>query len=105
MTERPTYEPRIFGGRVLLPEEIERIHEEILGFEKIEAVSDPMRELIEDLWPELAYKLPHKEAAGEGEDRARAMAMTDAQRRWLYVLAAAVAGGGAAFLAVWWLGW
>jgi hypothetical protein len=29
-------------------------------FERIKAVSDPMRELIEDLWPELAHKLPPK---------------------------------------------
>jgi len=30
--------------------EIERIHKEALSFERIEAISDPMRELIEDLW-------------------------------------------------------
>jgi hypothetical protein len=28
--------------------------------QSIEAVSDPMRELIEDLWPELVHKLPPK---------------------------------------------
>jgi hypothetical protein len=27
-------------------------------FERIEAVSDAMRELMEDLWPELVHKLP-----------------------------------------------
>jgi hypothetical protein len=31
----------------MLPDEIERIHKEILSFERIEAISDPMRELIE----------------------------------------------------------
>ena len=36
----------------------ERIHREVLDFKHIEAVSEPMRELIEDLWPELANKLP-----------------------------------------------
>jgi hypothetical protein len=41
-------------------DEIERIHKEVLKFERIEAISDPMRELIEDLWPELAHKLPPK---------------------------------------------
>jgi hypothetical protein len=61
MTKRRTYEPRIFEGRVLLPEDIERIHEEILGFEKIEAISDSMRKLIEDLWPELVHKLRPRE--------------------------------------------
>ena len=37
----------------MLLDEIERIHQEILEFEMIEAVSHPMRELIEDLWLEL----------------------------------------------------
>jgi hypothetical protein len=30
----------------------------------IEALSDPMRELIEDLWPKLAHKLPPKNPQG-----------------------------------------
>ena len=33
----------------------------LLGFERIESISDPMRELIEDLWPELVHKLPPKQ--------------------------------------------
>jgi hypothetical protein len=49
--KRDPYEPRICEGRVMLPEEIQRIHREILSFERIEAISDPMREPIEDLWP------------------------------------------------------
>jgi hypothetical protein len=32
----------------------------MLKFDSIEAVSDSMRELIEDLWPELVHKLPPK---------------------------------------------
>jgi hypothetical protein len=31
--------------------------------------------------------------------------MTDEQRRWLYVLAAAIAGEAGAFLLLWWLEW
>ena len=31
-----------------------------LEFERIEAASDSMRELIEDLWPDLVHKLPPK---------------------------------------------
>jgi hypothetical protein len=38
----------------------ERIHKEVLDFKHIEAISEPMRELIEDLWPELLPKLPPK---------------------------------------------
>jgi len=33
------------------------------------------------------------------------MAMTDAQRQWLFVLAAAMVGGAGAFLLLWWLEW
>ncbi len=53
MKKRRTYQPRVFEGRVTMPDEIERIHKEVLELESIEAISDPMRELIEDLWPEL----------------------------------------------------
>jgi hypothetical protein len=33
----------------MLPDEIERIHKEVLEFERIDAISDPMRELIKEL--------------------------------------------------------
>jgi hypothetical protein len=64
MKKRRTYQPRVFEGRVIMLDEIERIHKEVLEFESIEAISDPMRELIEDLWPELKYKLPPKKRQG-----------------------------------------
>jgi hypothetical protein len=41
-------------------DEIERIHDVVLEFEMIEEVSEPMRQLIEELWPELVPKLPPK---------------------------------------------
>ena len=44
--------------------EIGRIHKDVLSFERIEAISGPMRMLIEDLWPELEYKLPPKKRQG-----------------------------------------
>ena len=47
-----------------MPDEIERIHKEVLEFERIEAISDPMRELIEELWPELVHQAAAKEIAG-----------------------------------------
>jgi hypothetical protein len=43
------YRPRVFDSRVIMPDEIERIHKDLLQFERIEAISDPMRELIEEL--------------------------------------------------------
>jgi hypothetical protein len=35
-----------------------------LEYERIEVISDPTRELIDDLWPELVHKLPPQETAG-----------------------------------------
>jgi hypothetical protein len=52
--------PRIFEGRVMTAADLERVHKEILGFERIEAVSDEMRAMSEELWPELVHKLPPK---------------------------------------------
>jgi hypothetical protein len=56
--KRRTYQPRVFDGRIIMPDEIERMHKDLLEFERIEVVSDPMRELIEELWPELVHMLP-----------------------------------------------
>jgi hypothetical protein len=64
MKKRRVYQPRVFDGRIITSDEIERIHKEVLEFEYIEAISDPMRELIEDLWPELVHKLPPKRPQG-----------------------------------------
>jgi hypothetical protein len=58
--KKPRYESRVFDGRIIHSAEIERINREVLDFERIEAISDPMRELIEDLSPELVTKLPPK---------------------------------------------
>jgi hypothetical protein len=60
MKKRRVYEWRVFQGRIMMPDEIERIHKEVLEFERMEAISEPMRELIEDLRPELVHKLPPK---------------------------------------------
>ena len=62
--EKTPLESRVFDGRIIHSAEIERIHKEVLDFERIEAISDPMRELIEDLWPELVRKLPPKSPDG-----------------------------------------
>jgi hypothetical protein len=53
------YAPRVFDGRIIMFDEIGRI-KEFFELERIEAVSDSMRELIEDLWPDLVHKLPPK---------------------------------------------
>jgi hypothetical protein len=55
---RQKYEPRVLDGRIMLPDELDRIHKGLLEFERIESVSDEIRELIEEVWPELVHKLP-----------------------------------------------
>jgi hypothetical protein len=47
--KKPRYESRVFDGRIIHSAEIERIHKEVLDFKRIEAISQPMRELIEGL--------------------------------------------------------
>jgi hypothetical protein len=64
MTDKKrTYVPRIFEGRVMLPEEQERIYLQLLTSNGWE-VSDSMRELILDEWPELAHKLAPRKPPG-----------------------------------------
>jgi hypothetical protein len=43
-----------------LDRELNSCRDRLLDFKHIEAISEPMRELIEDLWPELADNLPPK---------------------------------------------
>jgi hypothetical protein len=44
----------------MLQEDFERLHTFLLEIEGLSEVSDDMRELVEDEWPELAHKLPPK---------------------------------------------
>jgi hypothetical protein len=48
-------------GSWLPDEQEQQLYRELLEFERIGVVSDSMRELIEDVWPELAHKLPPEE--------------------------------------------
>jgi hypothetical protein len=43
------------------PADLKRLHKELLEFEHIDFISDEMRAVIEDEWPELAHKLPPKD--------------------------------------------
>jgi hypothetical protein len=42
----------------MVQEDFERLHKFLLETESLSEVSDDMRELIEDEWPELLHKLP-----------------------------------------------
>jgi hypothetical protein len=56
--ERRTYKPRIVGDKVMMPTDLKRLHKYMLDVEHIGIISDEMREVVEELWPELAHKLP-----------------------------------------------
>jgi hypothetical protein len=54
------YAPRIISDHIMLQEDFERLHKFLLETEGLPEVSDDMRELVEDEWPELVHKLPPK---------------------------------------------
>jgi len=62
--ERRTYLPRIVGDKVMLSADLKRLHKYMRDVEHIGIISDKMREVVEELWPELAYKLPAKKPQG-----------------------------------------
>jgi hypothetical protein len=59
--KRRTYQPRIVGGKVMMPADLKRLHKYVLDIEGVDAISDEMRAVVEELWPELAHKLPPKD--------------------------------------------
>ncbi|HMF21262.1 MAG TPA: hypothetical protein VKG24_03960 [Pseudolabrys sp.] len=62
--KRRTYLPRIVGDKVMLPADLKRLHKYMLEVEHIDHISDEMRAVVEELWPEVAHKLPPKEPRG-----------------------------------------
>ena len=62
--ERRTYLPRIVGDKVMMPADLKRLHKYMLDIELIDHISDEMRAVVEELWPELAHKLPPKRPQG-----------------------------------------
>jgi hypothetical protein len=44
----------------MMPAELQRLHNYMLDVERIDHISDEMRAVVEELWPELAHKLPSK---------------------------------------------
>ena len=62
--KRRTYLPRIVGDKVIMPADLKRLHEYMLEVEYVDEISDEMRVVVEELWPELAHKLPPKKPEG-----------------------------------------
>jgi hypothetical protein len=58
--KRRIYQPRIVGGKVMMPADLKRLHKYMLDIEHIDHISDEMRTVVESEWPELAHKLPPK---------------------------------------------
>jgi hypothetical protein len=54
------YAPRIVSDHIMVQEDFEWLHKFLLETESLSEVSDDMRELIEQEWPELVRKLPPK---------------------------------------------
>ena len=54
------YAPRIISDHIMVQEDFERLHKFLLETEGLSEVSDDMRQLVEDEWPELVHKLPPK---------------------------------------------
>jgi hypothetical protein len=42
--------------------DLQRTHKYLLELERVEAISDEMRAVVEELWPELVHKLPPKDS-------------------------------------------
>jgi hypothetical protein len=65
--KRFPYEPRLVGGRLVMPAELQALHQSLLVGAATEDISIEMRAVVEQLWPELAGKLPAaRSGAGDG---------------------------------------
>ena len=56
--QRFPYEPRVVGGKLLMPAELQAIHRYVVETPILEEVTDEIRAAVETLWPELKSKLP-----------------------------------------------
>ena len=54
------YAPRIISDHIMMQEDFDRLHKFLLETEDLSEVSDDMRKLVEEEWPDLLRKLPPK---------------------------------------------
>jgi hypothetical protein len=59
MTKKPVKRYTI-DGKPMTPDDLRRLHEYLIDMEVISVISDEMRIVIENEWPELVHKLPPK---------------------------------------------
>ena len=58
--QRFPYEPRVVGGRLLRPAELQAIHRYVVETPDLKNVTAEIRAVVETVWPELISKLPPK---------------------------------------------
>ena len=58
--QRFPYEPRVVGGRLLMPAELQAIHRYVVETPILTTVTEEIRAVVETVWPELISKLPPK---------------------------------------------
>jgi hypothetical protein len=54
------YAQRIISDHIMVQEDFERLYKFLIESEGLPEVSDDMRKLVEQEWPELVHKLPPK---------------------------------------------
>ena len=54
------YEPRVIGGKLIMPAELQAIRRYVVETPVLEAVTDEIRAVVKTVWPELISKLPPK---------------------------------------------
>jgi hypothetical protein len=58
--QRFPYEPRVIGGKLLMPAELQAIHRYVVETPVLQSVTDEVRAAVETIWPELISKLPSR---------------------------------------------
>ena len=58
--QRFPYEPRVVGGKLLMPAELQAIHRYVVETPVLKTVTEEIRAVVETVWPELISKLPPK---------------------------------------------
>ena len=58
--QRFPYEPRVIGGRLMMPAELQAIHRYVVETPILEEGTEEIRTVVQIVWPELISKLPPK---------------------------------------------
>jgi hypothetical protein len=58
--QRFPYEPRVIGGKLFRPAELQTIRRYVVETPDLKTVTEEIRTVVETVWPELKAKLPPK---------------------------------------------